>query len=157
MKSMALARSLPVRTVLAAAVLGLAGCGSLNAAPAPLAGDLLSAPTTLNLNGQVLKVAAQPQLSGTVFSVRVRVAAGSAAPNVSSLKVMGMYAITNSGVWKAPRMTALTSGCAAQLCARGSGGAGDLQSGERTQIVTELQDGQGRTYWLRDARTRAVK
>ncbi|MFD1730581.1 hypothetical protein ACFSC4_05065 [Deinococcus malanensis] len=58
--------------VLATALAGLSGCGSLDSAPAPLAGDLLSAPTALNFKGQLLRLDATPRLSGETFGVKVR-------------------------------------------------------------------------------------
>ncbi|MDV6374642.1 hypothetical protein [Deinococcus arenicola] len=147
--------------------LGLAGCGSLKSAPTPLAGDLLSAPTTLNLGGQVLQMTAAPQVVRSLdrFSVRLRVDAGTAAARPSALaaqprplKITGIYVVTGSGLWEAPRLNDFSKAqnCLAQLCAWGSGDARDFTAGDDVRVIARLQDAGGKQYWLRDSYSRDI-
>ncbi|CAM3563195.1 hypothetical protein [Deinococcus frigens] len=143
--------------------LGLAGCGSLGSAPTPLAGDLLGAPTTLNLGGRVLSLTAAPQLvrEADRFRVRVRVETSEKAstPAMSTpLKVTGIYVFTGSGLWQSPRLNDFSraSACPAHACAWGSGGANGFTAGEDVRVIAQLQDASGKTYWLRDARSQNI-
>lgn len=146
--------------------LGLVGCGSLGSVPTPLAGDLLGAPTTLNLGGQVFKVTAAPQLLREMdrFSVRVNVGASApdstaAAPSsLKTLKVTGIYVVTGSGLWQSPQLNDVSqaSNCLARVCARGSGEARGFAAGDDVRVIAQLRDEGGRTYWLRDAQSRNI-
>ncbi len=143
--------------------LGLMGCGSLGSAPTPAAGDLLGAPATLNLGGQVLRLTATPQLLQEMsrFSVRVAVkgsvpALGAAAP--AALKVTALYVVTASGLWQSPRLNDVSQArnCLASLCAWGSGDASGFAAGDDVRVIAQLRDASGRTYWLRDGQSRNV-
>ncbi len=143
--------------------LGLAGCGSLGSAPTPLAGDLLSAPTTLNLGGRLLGLTAAPQLvrESDRFSVRVSVEASALTRSPTAtdpLKVTGIYVFTGSGLWHSPRLNDFSSAstCPAQACAWGSGSANGFTAGEDVRVIAQLRDASGRTHWLRDARNQSV-
>lgn len=145
--------------------LGLAGCGSLVSAPTPLAGDLLNAPTTLNLGGQLLGLTAAPQLvrEADRFSVRLQVqpsapASNPAATATDPLKVTGIYVFTGAGLWHSPRLSDFSgaSNCSAQVCAWGSGSANGFTAGEDVRVIAQLRDASGKTYWLRDARSQNV-
>ena len=150
------------RIGLALCGLGLVGCGSLSSVPTPLAGDLLGAPTTLNVGGQVVRVTAAPQLGAQRFSVRVRVAGasgGAAAdqPTPGTLKVTGIYVVTGAGLWKSPRLSDAPKNCALHLCAWASGSANGFVAGEGVRVIAQLQDERGRSFWLRDAQTRNIR
>ncbi|WP_139322958.1 hypothetical protein [Deinococcus marmoris] len=143
--------------------LGLAGCGSLGNAPTPLAGDLLSAPTTLNLGGRLLGLTAAPQLvqEADRFSVRVNVEASALAGGPAAtdpLKVIGIYVFTGAGLWQSPRLSDFSraSNCSTQVCAWGSGSANGFTAGEDVRVIAQLRDASGKTYWLRDARSQNV-
>lgn len=155
--------------------LGLAGCGALGQPPAPLAGDLLGAPTTLNLDGQVMRLTAAPQLRrGTNrFSVRVEVEASAPASRVLGqaggqsqgrpqskaaprpLKVTALYVVTGAGLWHSPGLNDATQtpGCGGRVCAWGSGAADGFTAGEAVSVIARLRDARGQTHWLRDARS----
>ncbi|WP_034384549.1 hypothetical protein [Deinococcus sp. YIM 77859] len=126
----------------------LSACGNMAAPPTPLAGDLLGAPTALQVEGRSLKADAAPVLEGDRFQVRVRVQA-SRAP-VPSLSVTGVYVVTEDGVWRAASTRALSCGGPTCLQSLGSGAARGLRSGEGVQVVVSLKDARGRTMWLRD-------
>ncbi|GGL91530.1 hypothetical protein GCM10010840_32000 [Deinococcus aerolatus] len=146
--------------------LGLSGCSSLP--PAPLAGDLLGAPTTLNLDGQVMRLTATPQLRQDTqrFIVRVRVRANpSAARPVGRplatprpLKVTGLYVVTGSGLWQSPRLNDVTqaSTCRERVCAWGSGEADGFTAGEDVRVIAQLRDASGQIFWLRDVRDQRI-
>lgn len=137
--------------------LGLVACGA--GAPTPLAGDLLGAPATLNLSGQVLRLTAAPQVQREMnrFSVRVSVA-GSRTAAPASLKVTGLYVVTASGLWQSPRLNDVSqaSNCLASVCAWGSGEASGFAAGDDVRVIARLRDASGRTHWLRDARSRNI-
>ncbi|QLG12104.1 hypothetical protein HLB42_15925 [Deinococcus sp. D7000] len=142
---------------------GLVGCGSLGSAPAPMAGDLLSAPATLNLGGQVLRLTAAPQVRRELDRLSVRVTVEASAPAarrlaLPALKVTGVYVVTASGLWQSPRLNDVSTArnCLASVCAWGSGDAGDLTAGDDVRVIAQLRDASGRTYWLRDARSRSI-
>ncbi|GGK21633.1 hypothetical protein GCM10008955_13860 [Deinococcus malanensis] len=140
--------------VLATALAGLSGCGSLDSAPAPLAGDLLSAPTALNFKGQLLRLDATPRLSGETFGVKVRLHT-SRAP-IPRVRPLNVYVVTGGGVWDAPYRKDAAPTCGRTACvsgqARGSGEG--VLNGESVQVVVQLKDEQGRLFWLRDAQAR---
>lgn len=131
------------------AALGLVACGSAQAPP--LTGDLLGAPTTLNVAGRVVTAQATPTVRGDGFRVQVRVQ--SARPPLPTLNVTGIFMVTDSGVWKAAVPSGARRVCGARMCVQGTatGSAAGIRSGEDVQVVTRLQDGQGRVLWLRDA------
>lgn len=144
---------------------GLVGCGSLGGAPTPLAGDLLGAPATLNLGGQVLRLTAAPQVRRELDRLSVRVSVEASAPAartaalpLPALKVTGLYVVTASGLWHSPRLNDVTAAgnCLARVCAWGSGDAGGLAAGDDVRVIAQLRDAGGRTHWLRDARSRSV-
>lgn len=133
----------------------LVSCGSVGTPPA--AGDLLSAPTTLSVNGRLLTADATPTLSGKVFRVQVKVRADRAP--LPALNVTGLFVVTNEGVWKAPVGPDAQRSCGVKLCTQGSASsaADGFQAGEGVQVVARVQDAQGRTYWLRDAQVRVLR
>lgn len=133
---------------LLAAALGLVACGAVPTPP--LTGDLLGAPTSLNVAGRVVTARATPTVQGQTFRVRVRVQ--TARPPLPSLKVTGIFVVTDAGVWKAGVASGARLVCGARMCVQGlaSGPAGSIRQGEDVQVVARLQDGQGRVLWLRD-------
>ncbi|MEW6422669.1 MAG: hypothetical protein AB1511_13220 [Deinococcota bacterium] len=136
----------PVATVL------LAACGGLASPPAPMASDLLGAPTALQIAGRSLRAEALPALAGNTFNVRVRVQA-SAAP-LPSLAVTGVYVVTEDGVWTATSTQSERQDCGPKVCLQGTGrgAARGLRPGEGVQVVVSLKDAKGRVLWLRDPR-----
>ncbi len=132
-----------------AALLG--ACGTLGT-PEPTAGDLLTAPTTLQVGGRSLRAEATPSLTEDTFRVRVRVQTKRAP--IPDLKVTGVYVVTEDGVWNAPVAARDRRDCGQDRCLQGTGrGAADgLHSGEGVQVVVSLKDEKGRVLWLRDAR-----
>ncbi|ACO46264.1 hypothetical protein DEDE109153_00945 [Deinococcus deserti] len=143
--------------VLTTAVVGLVGCGSLGSGPAPLAGDLLSAPTALNFKGQLLRLEATPRLNGETFGVKVRLHTSRApTPRVTPLNV---YVVTGGGVWDAPYRRDPAPSCGQTACVSGlARGSGDgVQNGEAVQVVVQLKDERGRLFWLRDSYARVKR
>lgn len=135
----------------AAALLG--ACGSLGAAPAPTAADLLAAPTTLQVGGRRLQAEAAPHLKGENLGVRVRVRA--AQSTVPPLAVTDVYMVTDDGVWSAAAQGGSRPACGGRcLQGTGRGEAGSLRPGDGVQVVVRLQDPRGRALWLRDAQAR---
>lgn len=133
------------------AALLLAGCGSLDTAPT--AGQLLDAPTTLNVTGKALTATAAPTLSGNLFSVKVKLQTPRATlPNLS---VTNVYVVTNDGVWSTEVAKASQWKCGTNCAlAVGRGSADGVQAGEGVQVVVGLRDAQGRTFLLRDAQAK---
>lgn len=143
--------------VLTTVVVSLVGCGTLGTAPAPLAGDLLSAPTALNFKGQLLRLEATPRLTGETFGVKVRLHTSRApTPRVTPLNV---YVVTSDGVWDAPYRKDPASSCGRTSCVSGlARGNGDgVLHGEAVQVVVQLKDERGRLFWLRDAQARVKR
>ncbi|WP_291425078.1 hypothetical protein [Deinococcus sp.] len=135
------------RLLIPALPLLLAACGSLS--PAPTAGELLDAPTSLNVTGKVLTAQAAPTLSGNVFSVRVKVQTPKSA--LPGLNVTNLYVVTSDGVWSTAVDKTSQWKCGASCAfAVGRGPAEGLQSGDGVQVVLGLRDAQGRTFLLRD-------
>lgn len=133
------------------AVLSLAGCGSLDAPPT--AGQLLDAPTSLNVTGRVVRADAAPVISGSLFNVRVRVQSPRA--QAAGLRVTDVYVVTGSGVWSAGVGAADQRPCGGGCTvAVGRGAADGVQSGEGVQVVARLVDAQGRSFLLRDDQVR---
>ncbi|UQN05563.1 hypothetical protein [Deinococcus sp. QL22] len=136
--------------LLLCAAAGLVACGGLASPPAPSAGDLLSAPTTLNLAGRTVKLDATPQLTQNTLNLRVRLQ--TTQKQLPKLKVMGVYMVTAGGVWNAlpqeARACDARSRCT-QVTA--SGPAQGLKAAAGVQVVVNLSSSDGRTYWLRDA------
>lgn len=131
----------------------LVGCGSVSTAPN--AGQLLDAPTNLNITGKVLTADAAPTLSGNVFSVKVRVLSPRAA--LPKLSVTDVYVVANDGVWSAGITKASQWKCGNNCAlAVGRGPADGMQAGQGVQVVVSLKDAQGRTFLLRDAQARVV-
>lgn len=133
----------------------LAGCGTVSTAPT--AGQLLDAPTTLNVGGKLLSAAAWPSLKDNVLSVRVRVSAPrSSLPG--QLNLTGVYVVSNEGVWsstlKPSAQWKCGSGCALGV---GRGPAGELQTGQNVQVVLGLSNGQGQNYFLRSGQARIAR
>lgn len=137
--------------------LSLTACGSLSTTPAPVTGDLLGAPTTLNMGGRMLKAEAKPILNGNKFSVRVRIHAD--RPPLPNLRLTGVFVVTSAGVWKSPLSAKAQLGCGEKLCTQGtaSSSASGFQPGESVQVIARLSDQQGRTLWLRDAQVRVLR
>lgn len=139
--------SLPVVAAL------LSACGTLAPAPAPTAGDLLAAPTTLQVAGRRLRADATPHLKGQTLGVNVRVRAARAP--MTGLTMTDVYVVTDDGVWSASAQGGDRPGCGGRcLLGTGRGEAGSLRPGDGVQVVVRLQDDQGRPLWLRDARVR---
>lgn len=125
----------------------LAGCGGVNVAPS--AGQLLDAPTTLNMTGLPLTAQAAPVVSGETFRVKVKLQVPRA--QVPRVTVTDLYVVTREGVWSAGVGRAAQSRCASTCTlAVASGPARGLRSGAGVQVVVGLKDAQGRTYLLRD-------
>lgn len=139
---------------LAPVLAALTACGTLGTPPAPTTGDLLGAPTSLQLGTQRLKVEAAPQLGGDTLRVRVRVQGQRGAEALPPLTVTGVYVVTREGMWSAPAARVSRQGCGERPCLQtsGSGAAGRLAAGEGVQVVVSLEDPRGRVLWLRDAR-----
>jgi hypothetical protein len=143
-----------VLLVLCAAA-GLVACGGLASPPAPSvlkpsAGDLLSAPTTLNLAGRTVKLDATPQLTLSTLNLRVRLQ--TTQKPLPKLKVLGVYMVTAGGVWNA--LPNAARACDARnRCTQvtASGPAQGLKASAGVQVVVNLSSSDGRTYWLRDA------
>lgn len=129
----------------------LSACGGLAGLPAPTAGDLLAAPTALQVTGRSLRATATSTLDGSALNVRVLVQA-SRAP-LPPLTVTGVYLVTEDGVWNAAATRSDRQSCGADACLQGSGSgtAHGLRPGEGVQVVVSLKDSRGRTLWLRDA------
>ncbi|KEF33683.1 MULTISPECIES: hypothetical protein [Deinococcus] len=140
--------------VLAPVLAALTACGTLGTPPAPTTGDLLGAPTLLQLGPQRLKAEAVAQLGGGALRVRVRVQGQRGAEALPPLAVTSVYVVTREGVWSAPAARASRQGCGELPCLQtsGSGAAGRLTAGEGVQVVVGLEDPRGRVLWLRDAR-----
>lgn len=126
----------------------LAGCGSLSTTPTT--GQLLDAPTTLNVAGKPVKTQATPTVNGNIFSVKIKLSTTRAV--LPALKLKDVYVVTQDGVWTAntPRNSQwkCAPNCALAVV---RGPANGLQRGMGVQIVLGLQDAQGRTLLLRDA------
>ncbi|WP_084048818.1 hypothetical protein [Deinococcus hopiensis] len=135
----------------AASLLGACGTVATPASSTPrTAGELLGAPTSLQVSGRSVRADAAPVLAGDTFRVRVKVQA-SRAP-LPPLTVTGVYVVTEDGVWRAGRTRSGEAGCAAQSCVQGTGegAASGLRAGDGVQVVVSLKDAGGRTMWLRD-------
>ncbi|WP_288481442.1 hypothetical protein [uncultured Deinococcus sp.] len=125
----------------------LAGCG-VQVEP-PTTGQLLDAPTSLNVTGQVIRAEAAPVISGNLFNVQVRVRTPRTL--ASGLRVTDVYVVTDSGVWSADVDSADQRRCGAGCTvAVGRGVADGVTAGEGVQVVARLVDAQGRTFLLRD-------
>ncbi|MFB9994403.1 hypothetical protein ACFFLM_20810 [Deinococcus oregonensis] len=136
--------------LLLCAAAGLVACGGLASPPAPSAGDLLSAPTALNLAGRTVKLDASPQLAQNTLNLRVRLQ--TTQKPLPKLKILGVYMVTAGGVWNAPPQAARacdTRSRCTQVVA--SGPAQGLKPAAGVQVVVNLSGADGRTYWLRDA------
>ncbi|SEI59927.1 hypothetical protein SAMN04488058_10192 [Deinococcus reticulitermitis] len=135
------------RLLLPGLALLLAGCGGVNVAPS--AGQLLDAPTTLNMTGLPLTAQATPVVTGETFRVKVKLRVP--RDEVPKMTVINLYVVTRDGVWSAgPGRTAQRRCANTCTLAVASGPARGLRSGTGAQVVVGLQDTQGRTYLLRD-------
>ncbi|WP_261663716.1 hypothetical protein [Deinococcus sp. Marseille-Q6407] len=138
---------------LAALALPLSACGTVGNA-GPSAGELLRAPTSLNLAGRTLTADARPTLNGEELSTQVKIhSSASSLP----LNAHSVYLVTQGGVWRADarwQPSSCGAGCRAVLA---SGPAEGLLPGENVQLVVRLQDSSGRNFWLRDQNTAVVK
>lgn len=130
----------------------LGACGTVaTPSSSPTAGDLLGAPTALQVSGRSVRADASPTLSGDTFRVRVTVQA-SRSP-LPPLTVTGVYVVTEDGVWRAERTRTSGAGCASRACLQGTGlgAASGLRVGDGVQVVVRLRGADGRTLWLRDS------
>lgn len=143
--------------------------GPAPSAPPLSAGELLAAPTKLTIGGVKLSAEAAPALSAGlpcsgkscavnfVVPVKLRASGDPKSLTLPSLKVTGVYVITEGGVWR--------SGVAAQdsrRCAAGPEGAGclqavgrgsaDLSPRDAVQVVVTFRDAAGKFYKLRDSK-----
>ncbi|WP_309571475.1 hypothetical protein [Deinococcus sp.] len=135
-------RVLPLLTALA-----LVAC-SPPPVPTPTV-ELLGAPVTLNVEGAVVSAQATPAVQGSTFSVLVRLRTD--RPPLPGLLVTGVYVVTDGGVWKGAVSSAQRASCGTGTCLQGraAGSAAGLRAGQSVQVVARVQDGQGRTLWLR--------
>ncbi|MBZ9713698.1 hypothetical protein [Deinococcus multiflagellatus] len=124
--------------------LWLAACG-VQPSP-PQVGELLNAPTALNVNGQMVTVGAAPAAGTGGFGVRVQL--NSARSPLPPVRLDGVFVVGGEGLWKAP-----IRGAGTQATVWGRNAAG-LQPGEPVQVVVRLLDDRGRVLWLRGAQTR---
>ncbi|GGI85217.1 hypothetical protein [Deinococcus wulumuqiensis] len=125
----------------------LVACGSLPAAPTT--GQLLGAPTTLNMTGRALTAQAAPRVEGDVFRVRLTLQTPR-AQRLPPVRVTDLYVVTRDGVWSTPVGKAAAQGCGKGcLTTQVAGPARGLQRGA-VQVVVGLRDAQGRSYLLRD-------
>ena len=146
-------------------------CGSAGSpavqVPEVSAGELLSAPTHLVLDGVDLHAEAQPYLneigcasSGCAhlpnFVVPVKLLAPSvrAAKNspLNTFRVTGVYVVTEGGVWRSGVAASDNRRCtsvAACLQAVSRGNA-SVASGTPAQVVLTFLDGAGKAHMLRD-------
>lgn len=139
------------RLLAAALTLLMVGCGGVTTAPT--AGQLLDAPTNLNVTGKVLTADAAPTVSGGVFSVKVKLQTPRSA--LPALNVTDVYVVTNDGVWSAGVTQASQWKCGPNCAyAIGRGPADGVQLGEGVQVVVGLRDAQGRTLLVRDAQAK---
>ncbi|GGK91919.1 hypothetical protein [Deinococcus radiotolerans] len=122
----------------------LAACGFSPRVP-PTVGDLLSAPTALNVGGQVVTLDSASASGAGGFGVKVRLNSRDALP---ALKLDGVFVVSGTDLWKSPLRSS-----GAQGSAFGRSGA-SVQPGETVQVVVRLRDAQGRPLWLRDGETR---
>lgn len=111
----------------------------------------------------MLRLTAAPQVRRELDRLSVRVTVEASAPAarrlaLPALKVTGVYVVTASGLWQSPRLNDVSTArnCLASVCAWGSGDAGDLTAGDDVRVIAQLRDASGRTYWLRDARSRSI-
>lgn len=127
----------------------LVGCGTLSAAPST--GELLGAPTRLNLRGGAVQVQADAAVASESFGLRLTLQG--ATLRRAPLSISNVYVVTRDGVWRsgAARLEPCGERC---LSARVQGAARGMQRGEAAQVVLEVRDGQGRTYLLRDEAAR---
>ncbi|WP_291428374.1 hypothetical protein [Deinococcus sp.] len=138
----------------------LAASGAVGGLPEPQPGALMSAPTTLIVQGRVLTAQASASLYGGGLGVRVRVSvpprpgtlppAGTPAGPLGSLRLDGLFVVTGQGTWKAPLRPSPPAGGTAALNAAAWSGSGSLRPGDHVQVVVRLKDRLGHTYWLRD-------
>lgn len=137
----------PLSLLGACLVLGLAGCGG--APPAVQAGDLLDAPTTLNLGGTLLSADALPMVGNDVLKVQVKVRAQRSA--LPAVRLTNVYAVTTDGVWSAALTPVAASKCGGTCAlAVGRAPANGIRPGDGVQIVIGMQDQMGRSYLLRN-------
>lgn len=135
--------------LLASVLLG--ACGTVaTPSSSPTAGDLLGAPTALQVAGRSVRADALPTLSGDTFRVRVKVQ--SSRSPLPPLTVTGVYVVTEDGVWRAERTRSSDAACAPRACLQGTGlgAASGLRAGDGVQVVVSLKGADGRTLWLRD-------
>ncbi|MFC6617324.1 hypothetical protein [Deinococcus radiophilus] len=136
---------------LVAGILTLSACGSVSGG-APTAGELLRAPTSLNLAGHTLRAEATPLLRGDQLNAQLAVrSSGSVLP----LNVHSVYLVTQGGVWQSGANWKAGCGQSCRLV-QGTGPAQGLRSGENVQVVLRLQDSAGRNFWLRDEQARVL-
>lgn len=122
----------------------VAACGFSPRVP-PTVGDLLSAPTALNVGGQVVTLESTSASGSGGFGVKVRLASRDALP---ALRLDGVFVVSGTELWKSPLRAA--GGAASAYGRAGSG----VQPGETVQVVVRLRDAQGRVLFLRDGETR---
>lgn len=139
--------------LLAALALPLSACGSVGTAAGPSAGELLRAPTSLNLAGRTLSAAARPVLNGNQLTASVQIVSSA---TVLPLNVESVYLITQGGVWNTEaRWKARSCGEGCRMV-QGQGPAQGLRAGENVQVVLHLTDSAGRNFWLRDSEAAVV-
>ncbi|GAA3997882.1 hypothetical protein GCM10022631_05710 [Deinococcus rubellus] len=143
--------------------------GPALSAPPLSAGELLAAPTKLTIGGARLSAEAAPVLSAPlpcsgkscaanfVVPVKLRASGDQSSLNLSSLKVTGVYVITEGGVWRSGVAAQDSRRCAAVLedtnCLQAVGrGNADLSPHDAVQVVLTFRDPAGRSYQLRDSK-----
>lgn len=140
------------RLVCGLLALPLMGCGTLNALPT--VGQLLDAPTALDFAGNTVTASSNSILNHFDNSLDIKVALKTNKKPIPNLKVTDVYMITNGGIWIPNYDKINQHNCAEQstycTLATGSGSAKGLTQGEGAQVVVQLKDEAGSTYYLRD-------
>ena len=143
--------------------------GPVVGAPPMSAGELLAAPTKLTIGGVKLSAEAAPALSAQlpcsgktcaanfVVPVKLRASGDAGSLNLSSLKVTGVYVITEGGVWRSGVAVQDSRRCATAPedvnCLQAVGrGSAELSRRDAVQVVLTFRDSAGKTYKLRDSK-----
>lgn len=145
---------------LAALLVGCGAAGRPEAEPPVIsAGNLLLSPLQVPIAGVRVKLQASPQLGTSCrpqasncnnFLVPVRLL--SLSGPLPALRVMGVYVITEGGVWRSGVAAADIWRCPQRCLMAAARGNADISGGEAVQVVVSVEDTQGRRYLLRDQR-----
>ena len=125
------------------------------------AGELLATPTQMLLGGVKLRAEAQPYLLAAAcqisscaapnFIVPVQLQASNAGV-LNTLRLTGIYVITEGGVWRSGVQARDNRLCLSRgLCLQAVGrGEASLPGGGPAQVVLMFRDSAGHSYRLRD-------